>query len=291
MVLAAAAPSAGAVKIAIEAGPSADSASSIGRTAARAVAATMIEMRSLAMSAGRPQPNTASAAVHGVRRSTWARTMPSRNSTARRGSSSGRNRKRDGRRTISTRLPLIAFAAPGGSAPNVPPSAGASRSRRPPLSAPLSVKERPSLSSTMRTTRGETNRPNAATMVAATPSSQRETNSPMSRSSVICTSIRPSSAHGRDLIEIVAPRQYTIGFVRVICEQDDDLCGRSHSAVELNADRQPECPARLDGGAVLHSPKQREQRLSVEVWLLALRQHGIHLLGTEAQCGEHERRG
>ena len=40
MVPAAAAPSAGAVKIAIEAGPSSASASSIGRTAARAVAAT-----------------------------------------------------------------------------------------------------------------------------------------------------------------------------------------------------------------------------------------------------------
>src|ERR1043166_8941357 len=56
MVAAPAPPSAGAVRIAIDAAPSSDNASSSGRTAARAVAATMIEMRSLAMSAGRPPP-------------------------------------------------------------------------------------------------------------------------------------------------------------------------------------------------------------------------------------------
>ena len=48
------------------------------------------------LSVGALQPNTASLALHGVRRSICARTMPSRKSAARAGSSSGRNRKRLG---------------------------------------------------------------------------------------------------------------------------------------------------------------------------------------------------
>src|SRR6476469_1733950 len=54
---------------------------------------------------GALQPNTASLALHGVSRSICARTMPARKSAARAGSSSGRNRKRFGCSTISTRLP------------------------------------------------------------------------------------------------------------------------------------------------------------------------------------------
>ncbi len=71
----------------------------------RVVAAIMVLMVSLPAGTGAVQPNTASPAPHGVRRSICARTMPSRKSAARAGSSSGRNRKRFGCSTISTRLP------------------------------------------------------------------------------------------------------------------------------------------------------------------------------------------
>ena len=56
----------------------------------------MMVMPSVPLATGTLQPNTASLALHGVRRSTCARTMPSRKSAARAGSSSGRSRKRLG---------------------------------------------------------------------------------------------------------------------------------------------------------------------------------------------------
>ena len=85
--------------------PAAISASTIGCTIARAVAATVTAMRSAPASVGALQPKAASFAVHGVRRSICARTTPSRNSVARCGNSSGRNRKRAGRSFSSARLP------------------------------------------------------------------------------------------------------------------------------------------------------------------------------------------
>ena len=60
-----------------------------GMICARGAAAMVTEILSLAMSVGSLHPTTASFAVHGVMRSICARTMPSRNSDARRGNSSG----------------------------------------------------------------------------------------------------------------------------------------------------------------------------------------------------------
>ena len=178
MLAAAAGPSAGAVSTTIEAAPNWDTACKTGLTIARAVAAIMTEIRSFAISAGRPQPNTASPAAHGVSRSIWARTMPSRNSTARRGNSSWRKTKRDGRSTISTRLPRIALATLSGSAGA--PALSSSRKRSGGDGASFGTRSaKPSSSSTTRTTRGDTKRPSAATSRAATASSQRETSSAM----------------------------------------------------------------------------------------------------------------
>ncbi len=71
-------------------------------------------MRSFGRSEGGLQPNTASFAVQGVRRSIWARIMPSRNSIARFGKSSDRNRTWSGLSKISTRLPRSVASQSGG---------------------------------------------------------------------------------------------------------------------------------------------------------------------------------
>src|SRR5690349_2369983 len=104
----------------------------------------------------------------------------------------------------------------------------------------------------------------------------------MSSTRPFCRMVSPDhalSARRRDLIEIVAPRQYTIGFVRVITEKDDDLGRGAHAAVELDADRYPHRLARLDArGRALRGSKRLQQRLGVDAWPVALRQHGVDLL-------------
>ena len=84
-----------AVETETDSAPAPVSASINGCTSVRAVAATVTTMRSAPAVVGAVQPNAASLALHGVRRSICARTTPSRNSVARCGSSSGRNRKRE----------------------------------------------------------------------------------------------------------------------------------------------------------------------------------------------------
>ena len=80
-------------------------ASAIGASDARVVAATVTTMRLSSRFSGALQPNAALLDRHGVRRSICSRTTPSRKSAARSGSSSWRKMKREGARTISTRLP------------------------------------------------------------------------------------------------------------------------------------------------------------------------------------------
>ena len=72
---------------------------------------------------GALQPNAASLDLQGVRRSICSRTTPSRKSAARTGSSSWRKMKREGARTISTRLPANSERVSVGVEPmNSPPS-------------------------------------------------------------------------------------------------------------------------------------------------------------------------
>ncbi len=73
-------------------------------------------MRSPARSTGELQPKIASLAVQGVRRSIWARIMPSRKSTARLGNSRGRNRTLSDFINTSRRLPRNAASHSAGSA-------------------------------------------------------------------------------------------------------------------------------------------------------------------------------
>src|SRR5262249_60309232 len=73
-----------------------------------------------------------------------------------------------------------------------------------------------------------------------------------SSSSRTRTTYPASSARGRDLVEIVAPRQYTIGFIVVICEQDHDLGGGAHPPVEQDAAREPEPTPPSDGRRAAH---------------------------------------
>ena len=81
-----------------------------GMICARGAAAMVTEILSLAISVGLLHPTTASLAVHGVMRSICARTMPSRNSDARRGNSSARKKNCSGRIASSTWLPFNAAA-------------------------------------------------------------------------------------------------------------------------------------------------------------------------------------
>ena len=92
-----------------------------------------LAIRSPAMSRGRVQRKTASAAFHGVSRSICARMIPSRNSAARLGISSGRKTKRDGSSTSSTTPPRTAAAHSGESElPSAPSAISMRRGARSP---------------------------------------------------------------------------------------------------------------------------------------------------------------
>src|SRR5215470_18034469 len=92
----------------ITATPAAARACAIGVMRDRAVATTVIVTRSPAISIGGVQWYAAASEFHGVKRSIWARTIPSRKSAARLGKSSGRKRKRDERSTTWVELPRSA---------------------------------------------------------------------------------------------------------------------------------------------------------------------------------------
>src|SRR5262245_48786422 len=172
-------------------------------------------IRSGPASCGALKPKAASAALQGVSRSICARTTPPRNSAARCGNSSGRNRKRAGFNVTTAAPPRNAVSIAAGRVATICPSTMRTVS--------LPIAKVPSSCSTTSILRRARNDDTSVTTARATVSIQRVSQALISPRPFI-----------RSPVDVVAPGQDTIRIRTVVEYEDHDFACHALTAVEAD---------------------------------------------------------